>query len=663
MDAPEPAGQWWAAEQTYTDEVVGTDTLAAMFEAAADRYGSAPAQRYKGGVYDRSLAPGVIQAAPDGEYAAISYEEMRSVVRRLAAGFRELGLEAGDRVAIFAETRMEWALADFAVLAAGGTVTTVYTDSSPNQVRYLLDDPDATGVVVGDESLLERVQDVEADLDLSFSVVMDEAAPDGPAADRDDALTLAELHERGDEAFDREAYEGWIDERDPDDLASIIYTSGTTGQPKGVRLTHRNFRANVNQCRKRMGPRPDKGETPVLDEDSRTISFLPLAHVFERLSGHFLMFASGATVGYAESPDTLPEDLQLLSPTTGASVPRVYERIFDNMREQASDSTAKERIFEWAVGVARDYARAEGPGAVLRAKRAVADRLVYSTVRERMGGEVEFLVSGGGSLSRELAEMFLGMGIPVVEGYGLTETAPVLSVNPPEAIRPGTMGPPVTDVDARVDESAVGDDQFPEAEGPVGELEVTGPNVTDGYWKAEAETDATFTEDGYFLTGDIVEITPEGYLRYKDRLKQLIVLSTGKNVAPGPIEDRFATSDRIDQVMVVGDERKFVGAIVVPNFEAVRRWADREGIDLPADDEAICRDERVREWVGEAVEEVNADLERVERIKAFELVSREWTADNDLLTPSMKKKRRNIRSVHDDAIERIYEERAAAPAE
>mgnify|MGYP000451125362 FL=1 len=663
MTSPGPTGQWWAAEQSYTDEVVGEDTLAAMFEDAADRYGSAPAQRYKGGVYDRSLAPGVIPEAPTGEFTDISYAEMREIVRRLAAGFRDLGLEAGDRVAIFADTRMEWALADFAILAAGGTVTTVYTDSSPKQVAYLLDDPEATGVVVGDDSLLERVQAVEDDLDLDFSVVMDETAPDGPAADREDALTMGDLYERGDAAFDRDAYQGWIDERDPDDLASIIYTSGTTGQPKGVRLTHRNFRSNVNQCRKRMGPRPDKGETPVLDEGSKTISFLPLAHVFERLAGHFLMFASGATVGYAESPDTLPEDLQLLSPTTGASVPRVYERIFDNMREQASDSAAKERIFEWAVGVARDYARAERPGAVLRAKRALADRLVYSTVKERMGGEIEFLVSGGGSLSRELAEMFLGMGIPIVEGYGLTETAPVLSVNPPEEIRPGTMGPPVTEVDARVDEPAVGEGQFPEAEGPVGELEVTGPNVTDGYWNMPTETDAAFTEDGYFLTGDIVEITPDGYLRYKDRLKQLIVLSTGKNVAPEPIEDRFATSDRIDQVMVVGDDRKFIGAVVVPDFEAIRRWADREGVDLPADDEAVCRDERVREWVGEAVEEVNADLERVERIKAFELVPREGSADNDLLTPSMKKKRRNIRSIHDDAIERIYAERAAPPAE
>ena len=661
MTAPEPTGAWWDAEQSYTDDVIGMNTLAAMFEDAVDRYREAPAQRYKGGVYDRSLAPSVVPEAPPGEYTSISYVDMRDVVRNLTAGLRDLGIEAGDRVGIFAETRMEWALADFAVLAAGGVVTTVYTDSSPDQVEYLLDDPNASAVVAGNESLLERVHEVEDDLDLSFSVVMDELDPDGAAADREDVYSLADVHDRGESGFDREAYEKWVAARDPDDLASIIYTSGTTGQPKGVQLTHRNFRANVNQCRTRMGPRSDKTDVPVLDEHSRSISFLPLAHVFERLSGHFLMFASGATVGYAESPDTLPEDLQLLSPTTGASVPRVYERIFDNMREQASGSAAKERIFGWATDVAREYARVDDPGTVLSLKHSLADRLVFSTVKEQIGGEVEFLVSGGGSLSEDLAELFLGMGIPIVEGYGLTETAPVISVNPPENIQPGTMGAPVVDIDVRVDDSAVGDDQFPEAAGPVGELEVSGPNVTQGYWNRPAETEATFTEDGYFRTGDIVEITPDGYLRFKDRLKQLVVLSTGKNVAPGPIEDRFATNDRVDQVMVVGDDRKFIGAVVVPNFESLERWADREGIDLPSETEGICRDERVREWVGEAIDEVNEDLERVEQIKNFELVSREWTAENDLLTPSMKKKRRNIRNVHDESIERIYDD--APPAE
>ena len=667
MDIPEPDGEWWAAERDHDDDVVGTDTLAEMFDGAVERYGDASAQRYKGGVYDRSLTDGIVPAAPPGEYADLSYAEMGAIVRNLAAGFRDLGVEPGDRVGIFADTRMEWALADFALLAAGAVVTTVYTDSSPRQVRYLLDDPGATGVVAGSADLLEQVREVEDDLDLSFSVVMDEfdggdASDDANsgqpgsngAAAGTETLTLGDLHDRGEAVFDADAYRGWLAEREPDDLASIIYTSGTTGQPKGVRLTHRNFRANVTQCRKRMGPRPDKGpDVPVLDENSKTISFLPLAHVFERLSGHFLMFASGATVGYAESPDTLPEDLGLLAPTTGASVPRVYERIFDNMREQASGSALTERIFEWSVGVAKAYARSDDPGAVLGAKRAVADRLVYSAVRDRLGGDVEFLVSGGGSLSEELADLFLGMDVPIVEGYGLTETAPVISVNPPEAIRTGTMGPPVTDVSARIDESAVGGEEF-DADGPVGELLVAGPNVTDGYWQREAETAATFTDDGYFRTGDIVAATEEGYLVYRDRLKQIIVLSTGKNVAPEPIEERFATSDRVDQVMVVGDERKFVGALVVPNVEAVRRWADREGVDLPDGLEAICRDERVHEWVGEAVEAVNADLERVERIKRFELVPDEWTSNNDLLTPSMKKKRRNIREVHADAIDRIY---------
>jgi long-chain acyl-CoA synthetase len=649
MTPGEPTADWWAAEQSYTDEVIGSDTLGEMFEAAIDRYGSAPAQRYKGGVYDRSLSTDVVPDPPAGEWATLSYEEMGSVVRHLAAGFRDLGVAADDRVAIYADTRMDWALADFGLLSAGAVVTTVYTESSPSQVEYLLGDPDASAVVVENESLLAEIEAVEDAVDLDFVVVMDECE-----TDREDAYTLEDVRQRGESAFDADSYRGWLDARDPGDLASLIYTSGTTGRPKGVELTHRNFRANVNQCRKRMGPRPDKGDTPVLDENSRTISFLPLCHVFERLAGHFLMFASGATVGYAESSDTVAEDIVALSPTTGASVPRVYERIFDRMREQASDSPAKERIFEWAVGVAKRYARAENPGIGLALKHRVADALVYSTVLENLGGEIEFMVSGGGSLSEDLAELFLGMGIPIVEGYGLTETAPVVTTNPPEAVQPGTLGPPMTDIDVRLDESMVGDGQFPDAEGTVGELLVTGPNVTDGYWNQPDETDRAFTDDGFFRTGDLVEQGDDGFLRYKDRLKQLIVLSTGKNVAPEPIEDMFATNDRVDQVMVVGDEWKFVGAIVVPNFEAMERWAEREGIDLPRNREARCSDERVREWVGEAVEAVNADLGKVERIKRFELVSREWTADNDLLTPSMKKKRRNIRDAHAEAIEAIY---------
>jgi long-chain acyl-CoA synthetase len=656
MVSTRPAADWWEREREYEHPVAGEGTLSELFERAVEAYGEGTAQRYKGNVYDRSLTDGVLPAAPDGAFARLSYDRMGEIVRRLAAGFRELGVAVDDRVALYANTRMEWALSDFGLLAAGGVVTTVYTESTTDQVEYLLDDPGAVGVVVENGDLLERVQAVEGELDLSFAVVMD-----GHESDREDVYTLADVYRRGVGAFDRAAYDEWLSARDPGDLASLIYTSGTTGQPKGVRLTHRNFHANVWQCLKRFGPRPDKpAEAPVTDADSRTISFLPLAHVFERLSGHYLMFAAGAAVGYAESPDTVSEDFELLAPTTGSSVPRVYERIFDRMRDQAGASPLTARIFEWAVDVAQAYARAEDPGPVLTFKHSLADRLVYETVREGLGGEIEFMVSGGGSLSQDLAELFMGMEVPILEGYGLTETAPVISVNPGEDSRPGTLGPPVVDMDIQVDESVVGEEQFPDAAGPVGELLVAGPNVADGYWQRPATTERAFTADGFFRTGDIVEVADDGYLVFRERLKQIMVLSTGKNVAPAPLEDRFATDERVSQVMVVGDGRKFVGAVIVPNFEALDRWADRDEIDLPASRDAICEDERVRDWVGETVARVNEDFEPVEQVKEFVLVSREWSADNDLLTPSMKKKRRNIQDAHAEAISRIYDEASTA---
>nr|WP_324662960.1 long-chain fatty acid--CoA ligase [Haloarcula sp. CK38] len=633
------------------------DTLGELLAATAARNADRDAQRYKGGIYDRSLTGEVLPGPPDGEYGAVSYERLGELVRYLAAGFHDLGVTADTRVGLFASTRMEWALADFAVLSAGGVVTTVYTDSSEQQVQYLLDDPDAELAVVGTEDQLDRVLAVEDDLSLDAVVTMDDCAPD-----RGDVLTLAEVYDRGEAAFEASAYESWLSDRSVDDLASIIYTSGTTGRPKGVKLTHRNFRANVNQTRRRLGPRPDKDpDLPTVAAGKRSIAFLPLAHVFERLAGHFFMYASGVTVCYAESPDTLADDLRQVRPHMGASVPRVYERIFRRMREQAGESTVKERIFEWAVGVARAYARADDPGAALSLQHGLADRLVYSTVREGLGGEVEFMVSGGGSLSKSLCETFIGMGVDIVEGYGLTETAPVVAINPPEDLRPGTLGYPVTELDTYIDEGVVDATEFDEASGRLGELLVDGPNVTEGYWNDPGGTTRGFTErDGrrWFRTGDVVEQTGDGFLVYHDRIKQLLVLSTGKNVAPQPIEDRFATVDVVDQILVVGDDRKFVGALVVPDFEEIERLAAKEGVDLPEDPAARCDHEAVRGWVQAAVDAVNADLERTERIKAFELVPEEWTTRNDLLTPSMKKKRRNIHQEFEAAVDAIYDERS-----
>jgi long-chain acyl-CoA synthetase len=645
---------WQTAEKEHSDEVIGNDTIPQMFDAAATRYAESEAQWYKGGIYDRSITSDIIPPAPKGQYAALTYAEMQGLVQRLAAGFRELGIEAGSRVGILAGTRMEWAQCDLGILSAGGVVTTVYTETSPQQVQYLLDDPDANGVVVENEALLNRVLDVEEELDLEFIIVIDQFET---KKDRDDIYSLAEVYQLGETAFDPEIYSTWLSERTSEDLASLIYTSGTTGRPKGVQLSHQNFRANVNQCRRRFGPRPDKEpNAPKIDESDRSLSFLPLAHVFERLAGNYLMFASGSTVGYAESAQTVSEDIQLVRPTVATSVPRVYERIFDSMREQASGSELKESIFNWSLEVAREYAAAESPGIGLRVKHTIADRLVFSTVHEQMGGNVEFWVSGGGSLSKELAELFEGMGLPILEGYGLTETSPVVSTNPPEDLRAGTLGPPLVGVETKLDPSPVTDDQRSKATGTIGELLLKGANVTEGYWNRPEATAEAFTDDGWFRTGDIIEESDDGYLIYHERLKQIIVLDTGKNVAPGPIEDGFATREPVDQVMVMGDDQKFISALIVPNFTAIERWAEANDVQLPSDKEAICQNDQVRTWMQKEVAAVNTSFEKHERIKEFRLVPEEWTPENELLTPSMKLKRRNILEYYMTAFEGIYDE-------
>jgi len=640
-------------ELAYDDEIIGENTIIELFEENTERYAENDAQLYKGGIYDRSLTPEIVPAADSGAYTSITYERMGEIVRRLAAGFRDLGMNPGERVSMFADTRMEWALSDLAILAGGGVVTTVYTESSPRQINYLVNHPGAIGVVCENEDLLDRIVKIHSELDLTFVVVFDEL---DKYAGVDGIYSLAEVYELGAERYDRATYDRWLDNRGIDDLASLIYTSGTTGVPKGVKLTHRNFRANINQIRRRAGPRPDKDDdVPVVDSHTRTLSFLPLAHVFERTIGHFYMLGSGATVGYAESTDTVSEDITKVKPNAAASVPRVYERIFDSMREEASGSAVKERIFEWAIDVAREYATTDDPGFGLRARHSIAETLVYSDVKAQMGGEVEYLVSGGGTLNTELAELFLGMGIPIFEGYGLTESAPVVTTNFPEAPKPGSLGVPVADVDVVIDDSEV-DQELEDTDNRVGEILFKGPNLTDGYWQMPEKTAAAFTDDGYFKTGDLVEETPDGHLLYKDRIKNLLVLTTGKNVSPEPIEDEFATSPRIDQIMAIGDDQKFVAALIVPNFDRIREWAAEQDIDLPDDEDAICEDERVRGWLNEEIQLVNRTFgEGSEKaIKQFELVAEEWTADNDLLTPSLKKKRRNILAEFSEKVDNIY---------
>ena len=637
-------------ERRFDDPVLCESTLYQLFEDSVSRHGDRVAQRYKGGIYERSLTDLALPSAPDGEFAAVTYEEMADVVENLAAGFRELGVEDGDRVGLYADTRMEWAQCDFAILAAGGVVSTVYKSSSEGQAAYLLNDPGATGVVAENETCLSRIYDNEA-VDLNFYVTMD--AP-SRFADAEDVYTLGEVYALGAAEYDDVTLAEWFDARDVDDLASLVYTSGTTGEPKGVKLTHRNFRSNVNQVYRRYGPRPDKPSVESIDTDTTTVSFLPLAHVFERLAGHYLIFAAGGTVAYAESVDTLKEDFQTVEPTATTAVPRVFEKMYAAIREEAHSSSLSAKIFSWASGVAREHHHADDPGPLLAAKHALADRLVYSNVREALGGNVDFMVSGGGTLSAELAALYHGMGLPVYEGYGLTEAAPVVTSNPPLSPTTGTIGPLVHGVDARLDTDI--DAEF-DVRGEVGELLVDGPNVTDGYWNRPGATDDAFTDDGFLRTGDIVERRPDGYYVFHERAKQLIVLSTGKNIPPGPIEERFGDISLIEQVMVLGTDRKFVSALVVPDPEGLRFFAESEGVSVPDDVEGICESDGARQLVEREIERVNRDFEDHEQIKKFRLVSEEFTQENGLLTPTMKLKRRDIRDRYADEIADMYGEK------
>ncbi len=657
-----PVARTLQAEATVEDAVTVTEPLPVTFETATERFADGLAQRYKGGVHDRSLvAADVLDAAPPGEFAGITYDDLRDVVHRLTAGFADLGVEPGDPVALFSATRMEWAQADFALLSLGAVVTTVYRSSSRDRVEYLLSDPGARGVVAEDEAALERVLEVAEDTAVEFVVVMDTVSG-GYEDASPEVLTLGALHERGAARYDPETHRERLDELATDDLASIIYTSGTTGEPKGVRLTHRNFRSNLTGVHRRLGvAEPGAAGRPTIDHTDSIVSFLPLAHVFERLVGHFAMFANGVTVAYAESPDTLRADFQAVEPSVTTSVPRVYEKIYAAVRDQARETTVAgldvgERIFGWAVATGRAYDETDDPGPVLRAKQSLADRLVFSDVREALGGNLRVLISGGGSLSPRLARLYGAMGLPIVEGYGLTETSPVVTVNLPAQTRPGTIGVPLVNVDIRVDETLEVADRYDHLDGEVGELVVRGPSVTDGYWEKPDVTADAFTDDGWFRTGDAVQWRPDGYVAFLERVKQLLVLSTGKNLAPSPIEDAFAESDVVEQVLVVADERKFTSALVVPAIDRLRELADEAGVSLPDDPAAACEESWVHDRVRAAVDAVNADLEEYERIKEFRLVHEEWTEDNGLLTPSQKKRRRDILARYEDRVEEMYDE-------
>lgn len=571
----------------------------------------------------------------EAEWEPRTYDQVAETVRDLALALRSLGLERGDRAAIISATRYEWALIDFAMVMAGVVSVPVYDSLTADQIAYILRDAGARAAFVADSDQLAKLVEAAHELpDLKHVVPFD---PVGSADVPFELVSWEAFEGRGrGETHLHDAYEAYARKTSPGELATLIYTSGTTGPPKGVMLSHDNLFSNAVMGSRRLH----------LLRSDMVLAWLPMSHVFERTAGHFCTWHCGAPRAFAESVETVPRDMLEVRPTFMAAVPRFYEKVYDaTVAAATSAGRAKERIFWWAKAVGERAAEAflagGSPGPWLAFQYRIADRLVFQKLKARTGGRIRYFVSGSAPLSARIAKFFWAAGLPVLEGYGLTESSPVITVNPIEAPRLGTVGTPIEGVEVRI-----ADD---------GEILCRGRNVMLGYYRDEEATREAIEPDGWLHTGDIGELDQDGYLRITDRKKELIVTSYGKNVAPQPIEEAIKRSRLVDQVVLVGDGRKFILALVVPEFERLAEWGRGEGLDFS----------RPEELTGDPTAEshVLADMDRelqefsgYERPKRVMLLDEPFTVEAGTLTPTQKIRRKVVVERYADRIEQVYEE-------
>jgi long-chain acyl-CoA synthetase len=557
-----------------------------------------------------------------GEWRAISYGELGRRIERFAAGMAHLGVGRGDRMALMSTNCPQWPVSDYAIQSLGAVTVPVYPTLEPHQIEHILTDSEARAIIVEDAELLERVRQVQEDFPV---VVIDESF-----ADEDEKTMRFESVMRAGEENPREGWREVWEGLGREDVATIIYTSGTTGNPKGAVLTHGNFLSNVDGIL----------EAVPITADDVFLSLLPLSHVFERTAGQYLALTVGSTVYYAESIDKVPENLRETKPTVVPSVPRLYEKMYDRVQQRIAEGPPlRQRLFHAAIAAGREKyrlrLRGQEPGAWLKFKLGLFDRLVFNKVRDATGGNLRFFVSGGAKLNRDIGEFFYAVGVPILEGYGLTETSPVISCNRLGREKFGTVGLPLYNVEVRIGEG--------------GEVQTRGPHVMQGYFNLPDATEEAFTEDGWFRTGDVGEIDGEGYLSITDRLKNIIVLSTGKNVAPQPVETKLVTMPHISQAILLGDGRKYVSALIVPEYDTVRK---KLGSD--ADNETLSREERVRDLIQQDIDTACAEFADYERPKQFVLLPNELTQETGELTPTLKVKMRVVQERYSEAIERAY---------
>lgn len=576
--------------------------------------------------------PDALQVKTGGAYRPISHTEVADRVRHAARGLSSLGVRRGDRVAILSENRPEWAIADFACLTVGLTDVPIYPTLPADQIAYILKDSGAVAIFVSNKAQAEKIREIRSQLPALKTVIGFDEIPGLTN------MSIAELEKRGTQGENRESIATYREDAltvKPDDLATIIYTSGTTGEPKGVMLSHDNIYSNV------------EGTRTAIPFDGRDValSFLPLSHIFERMGGHYLMFATGTSIAYAESIDTVPINMQEVRPTIVLSVPRLYEKMYARILETAlTGGYLKKKIFFWARAVAERWANeklaGKEPGALVAKQYAIAQKLVFSKLKARTGGRLRYFVSGGAPLSPDINKFFFAAGLEILEGYGLTETSPVIAVNTAENFRIGTVGKAIDGVEVKIAAD--------------GEILTRGPHVMKGYYNKPEATREAIDPDGWFYTGDI-GVLEDGFLAITDRKKDIIVTAGGKNIAPQPLENKVKTNKYIAQAVMLGDKRKFPSMLIVPNFDQLEKWAMKRNI-IWTDRAQLLRMPTIQAKIEKEVAKELEGAAHFETPKKIGLLEYDFSIEAGELTPTQKVKRRAIDKHYKALIDSLYED-------
>jgi long-chain acyl-CoA synthetase len=579
---------------------------------------------------DRKPLPDMLAGKAAGQWKKHSTEEVADTVNQLSAGLLALGIgpndmtvEGRDKVAVLSKNRPEWVMLDLAVQQIGALLTPIYPTINVNELEFVLNDAQVKMVFVNDEDTFHKVMSIKNRVPSLKEVFTFEHVANGRHWKEVMALSTPEGIAQIKPIADKIAYE---------DAVTIIYTSGTTGTPKGVMLSHRNILSNVLACIPCFPP----------GDEMRSLSFLPLNHIFERMVTYLYLFR-GTAIYYAESLETIGENLKEVQPNMFTTVPRLLEKVYDKIMQKGNELTGmKKKLFFWAHSLAEKFEINKDQGAWYNFQLSLANKLIFSKWREGLGGELKCIVTGGAACQVRLIRIFTAARIPIMEGYGLTETSPVISVNryQEDGRMFGSVGPLIDEVEVKIAED--------------GEILSRGPNVMMGYYKRPDLTAEVITADGWFHTGDIGMMVENKFLKITDRKKELFKTSGGKYVAPLPIENKLKESPFIEQVMLVGSERKFVGALIVPSFPNLKDWCRKNGVDENMSPQEMIHQPRIIEMFKDLVESFNKYFNHVEQVKKFELLADEWGVDTGEMTPKLSLKRKVIMEKYRDAVERIY---------